>query len=138
MIKFSLVCDAGHDFEGWFQGGDAYDIQAAQGQLSCPICGSPDISKAIMAPRIASRTSAQTRMGEEPQQLVAFFERIRLEVEANAEYVGHRFADEARKIHFSEAGSRPIYGEATTEEARALREDGVPFMVMPRSGKSQN
>jgi hypothetical protein len=138
MIKYALVCMAGHEFEGWFQGSNAYEIQAANGQLSCPICGTHEISKGIMAPRIASQSAAEARRNEERQQVIAFFEKIRVEVEGNAEYVGRRFADEARKIHFSEAESRPIYGEATVEEARALREDGVPFMVLPRSAKSQN
>jgi hypothetical protein len=138
MIKYALVCQAGHEFEGWFQSSNAYEIQAASGHLSCPMCGTPEISKAIMSPRIATRSPADTRMSEERQQVVAFFEKIRAEVEANAEYVGPRFADEARKIHFSEADSRPIYGEATMEETRALREDGVPFTILPRLAKSQN
>jgi hypothetical protein len=138
MIKYALVCKAGHEFEGWFQNSNAYESQAANGHLSCPICGTHEISKAIMAPRIASLSAADARRNEERQQVIAFFEKIRLEVEANAEYVGRRFADEARKIHFNEVDSRPIYGEATVEETRALREDGVPFMVLPRSAKSQN
>lgn len=137
MIKYALICDDGHEFEGWFQNADAFDIQAAGGQLCCPMCGAAGVTKAVMAPRVASSRPAHPAHRDE-QQVAAFFEKFRAEVESTAEYVGSRFADEARKIHFEEVASRPIYGEATLEEARSLNEDGVPFMVMPRTSKSQN
>jgi len=131
MIKFELRCTADHTFEGWFRNGATFDAQAAAHEISCPVCGSTDVSKALMAPRIAkgkpAPDEAKTLKAEAMKQLQA----LRREVEANAEYVGPNFAEEARKIHYGEVESKAIYGEASEQEAAALREEGVEFARIP-------
>lgn len=131
MIKYQLVCASGHEFEGWFQSSTAYDDQVANGHVVCPVCGSLDVSKAVMAPNIASRSIAQ-------RQAVASMRKLRAEVESSAEYVGPRFAEEARKIHLEESEPRGIYGEATVADAKDLIEDGVPVMPLPRLPEDEN
>lgn len=135
MIKYRLVCNEGHEFEGWFQNSAAYDAQAARGQVSCPHCGTASVEKAIMAPSVATR-SADVSKPAVPEhfpaeQLHRLMRKIRDEVRAGAEYVGPRFAEEARKIHMEESPARGIYGEASLDEAKSLAEDGIPFMPLP-------
>lgn len=127
MIKYSLVCGHGHEFEGWFQSGAAYDVQARDGQLACPHCGSGEIGKAIMAPAVATR-SAEGSVA--PAALFELFRRVSDEVRAKAEYVGPRFADEARKIHLEESPERGIYGEASRDEVEALADEGIAVYPM--------
>lgn len=144
MIKFTLQCRDGHEFEGWFQSGDAYEAQVAAAQIACPHCGSHAIEKAIMAPAVARRSVAPashaeegTRKEDKPLQaplhaLHRHLREIRDKIHAKAEYVGERFAEEARRIHFEESPPRGIYGEASPDEARELAEDGIPFLPVPR------
>jgi hypothetical protein len=138
MIKFALNCRDGHEFEGWFRSGEAYEAQAATSQITCPHCGCHEVTKAIMAPAVAIRSRAARAAKSQPapdipmQQLQNGLRRIRDEVRARAEYVGDRFAEEARRIHFDESPARGIYGEATSDEARSLAEDGIPFLPVPR------
>ncbi|MGD9868824.1 MAG: DUF1178 family protein [Hyphomicrobiales bacterium] len=127
MIRYALRCKDGHQFEAWFQNSAAFDRQAARGQVSCPQCGSAKVSKAVMAPNIASNTPS-------PERVRAALKELREHVTANAEYVGDRFASEARKIHHEETEARGIYGEATPEEVKELNEEGVevyPLLPAP-------
>lgn len=141
MIRFSLVCDAAHEFDGWFRNGEDFDTQKKRGLVSCPVCHSAKVDKALMAPVVSTgrkREKMALAMGEEQRKALAKLKAMADEARANADYVGDRFADEARKIHFGEVEARGIYGEATTEEARALVEDGVEFMPLPVFPDDQN
>lgn len=134
MIRYDLRCDSGHRFEAWFRDSAAYDAQRAAGSVACAVCGTVNVEKAMMAPGIASR-------GAEPSQpalsaphgtdLAAKLAALRDHVQKSADYVGPRFAAEARRIHAEEGDSRAIWGEATASEARALIEDGVPVAPLP-------
>lgn len=141
MIKFSLVCHEGHEFEAWFRSGAAYEAQSARAQVACPHCGSHTVDKAIMAPAVAKWTEAVPANGprtQPTQQQYRFLRRLRDEIHAKTEYVGGRFAEEARKIHFNEAEQRGIYGEATADEGKDLAEDGIPFLPVPRLPEDLN
>lgn len=121
MIRYDLVCDRAHGFDAWFGSAAAFDRQAAAGQVSCPDCGSTAVTKALMAPAVSTREAARD----------AALARLRAEVEKNSDYVGLRFAAEARAIHEGRAPERSIYGEARLDEARALIEEGVPVAPLP-------
>lgn len=142
MIKFSLVCQEGHEFEAWFKSGATSDAQIAARQVACPHCGDTIVDKAVMAPAIARRedrpADAKRPTGSPPQEYIQFLRKMRDEIHAKAEYVGGRFAEEARRIHFNESDARGIYGEATAEEVKELAEDGVPFMPVPRLPEDLN
>lgn len=131
MILFELRCAADHHFEAWFRDGAAYEAQAAAGEIGCPHCGDTQIQKALMAPRLSKSRGdaldAQAAAGELRKMLVD----IKRQVQANCHYVGGEFPDEARKIHYGDAEARPIYGEATSEEARELEEEGVAIARVP-------
>jgi hypothetical protein len=145
MIKYRLACREGHEFEGWFQDSAAYDRQSETGLVTCPECGSSRVAKAIMAPSIAKSLSApRTAAADQStpfvagREMVEMVRRIRAEVQAKAEYVGERFSEEARRIHYAEVPERGIYGEASAEEARALADEGVPFLPLPRLPDDHN
>jgi hypothetical protein len=148
MIRYQLQCDHGHSFEAWFKNSTAFDRQVKRGQVSCANCGSVNVTKAIMAPSLAGRSEAKdvtVANGEAVRgsdsreaQLHALMRRLRAEVEKNADYVGSRFPEEARKIHYEEVEPRGIYGEASIEEARALKEEGVEFYPLPRLKEDHN
>ncbi len=134
MIRFSLVCDKDHDFEAWFRSNDDFDTQAKRGFVECPACGSKKVGKALMAPAVSTgrkKDQIALAMGEAQKQALAQLKTMAEKIRENADYVGDKFAEEARKIHFGETEARGIYGEATAEEARALAEDGVEFMPIP-------
>jgi hypothetical protein len=131
MIKYQLRCDADHEFEGWFRNSSDYDAQAAEGMLSCPSCGSARVGKAIMAPAIASGESKAVRLAEMRRSIAAAADRARDYVEKNFDYVGERFPEEARKIHYGETRQRSIYGEASGAEVKALIEEGVEVAPLP-------
>lgn len=134
MIRFSLICDNAHEFEGWFRSNDDFDKQKKRGFVDCPHCSSTRIEKALMAPAVSTSRKQEKialAMGEQQRQVMAEMKAFADRVKADADYVGDRFAEEARKIHFGEADQRGIYGEATQDEARALAEDGVEFMPLP-------
>lgn len=125
MIRFALQCDDGHRFESWFQNSAAYDSLKASGHVTCAICGSGAVDKAVMAPAVS--TTAPPAATATPGPL----EKLREHVEKTADYVGTGFAEQARKMHLGDLPDRPIYGEAAPKEARALLEDGVPVMPLP-------
>lgn len=143
MIKYRLICNESHEFEGWFRGSGEFDAQASSGQLSCPVCASTAVAKAVMAPAVSTgRGSAQgPRQAPAPErqrEIFAALRKLRAEVESKSTYVGERFAEEARKIHFGESEERMVHGEATMDEVHALGEDGVPVMPLPRLPKDLN
>jgi hypothetical protein len=131
MIVYDLVCDAAHRFEAWFGSGSDFDDQQQRGLLSCPICNSAGVAKAVMAPAVPAKSnqkgSAQSLANDDPTGRLLKMQRA---FEAGSDYVGNRFAAEARAIH--EAGeSRSVYGEATAAEVKALRDDGIALLPLP-------
>lgn len=155
MIRYQLVCAAGHDFEAWFANSAAFDAQRAAGQLACPACGDPHVEKALMAPAVPAKArksvAAAESMGEGAQRPQAMLKsdskahelrealrQLRDHVTGNADYVGPRFAEEARKIHYKEAENRGIWGEASAEEAKALNEEGIEIFPLPEMPEDKN
>jgi hypothetical protein len=128
MILFDLRCKDGHAFEAWFRDSAAYEDQAAAGDLACPVCGSAEVSKALMAPAVNSRPKIDVAQAAEAMQL---WRRVQNHIEKNFDHVGPRFAEEARKIHHGEAEKRSIYGEATKAEAKELRDEGIDVNQIP-------
>jgi len=131
MILFQLRCDQDHQFEGWFKSNDAYDQQLTAGHLSCPVCGSAKVAKAIMAPRLNKATGDALDVQDAARQVRRALGEFRKQVETSCDYVGEKFPEEARKIHYGEAEARPIYGEASQDQAAELREEGVAFQSIP-------
>jgi hypothetical protein len=133
MIKYALICDREHGFEGWFGSSADYDDQHAKGLLDCPVCGSRAVRKQIMAPALAGvrKTAQDERSGPPQAMMMEAMSRIRRHVEENFDDVGDAFAKEARAIHEGKAEERGIYGQATSKEVRDLLEDGVPVAPLP-------
>jgi len=129
MILFTLRCAAGHQFEGWFRDGDGFEAQQKAGEIACPECGDAQVEKALMAPHIGRSREKST--APSPAQLRAALVALRHKVETNCDYVGERFAEDARKIHYGEVDPRGIYGEASADESRELAEEGVSFGRIP-------
>ncbi|MDE1937966.1 MAG: DUF1178 family protein [Alphaproteobacteria bacterium] len=130
MIVYNLKCGRGHEFEGWFKDSAAYDEQATDGKLTCPMCTSRKVEKAMMAPALAG-TKKSLSAKDELKKMRQFVSGMRKYVEENAEYVGPKFPEEARKIHYGETEERHIYGEATLKEAKDLIEEGVDVAALP-------
>jgi hypothetical protein len=156
MILYNLVCAKGHEFESWFAGSAAYDKQAKRGLVECPTCGSTKVEKALMTPRLA-RTRKSTPAAPSPdaaapepsapavpepatpvavispqeRELRAKLKELREHLVSNAENVGQRFPEEARKMHYGEKKHRSIYGTASPDDAKALHEEGVEFAPLP-------
>jgi len=136
VIVYSLNCSEGHAFEGWFKDSAAYDAQASDGKLVCPVCDSRSVTKAPMAPSLPSavgerKSTPAAGAANELRKMRQFVTGLRKYVEQNAEYVGPRFPEEARKIHYGETEERHIFGEATLDEARELIEEGVEVAPLP-------
>ena len=128
MIVFDLACGSGHVFEAWFGSSEDYERQKLGGLVSCPLCGSAEIDKAVMAPRIAAKGNKGSTSGPSPEEtkmMMHMLAKAQSEALAQSDYVGTRFADEARAIHLGEAAQRSIYGEATREDTRALLDEGI-------------
>lgn len=144
MIRYRLKCGKDHVFEAWFRNSADYDAQVAGGRVTCPLCGSKRVAKTLMAPSIAASAAAERGPGAAgdrerlKSEMIRVMQDIRREVEAKAEYVGPKFAEEARKIHYDEAPSRGIYGEATAAEAQELSEEGVAFLPLPKLPEDAN
>jgi hypothetical protein len=152
MIRYALHCEAGHEFESWFANSAAFDKQAKRKLVECPVCGSSKIEKSIMAPRLA-RTDDAPRAEEiaespatppappaktpvmtvSPQERVLRqkLKELREHITKNSNYVGARFPEEARKIHYGETEHRSIYGEASPDEAKELHDEGIEFHPIP-------
>ncbi len=145
MIVYKLSCKNEHAFDGWFRDGAAADGQLAAGQVVCPSCGSTSVRKSLMTPRLAKGheepAPPQPPAAPAPQapeghmlvrgEMVRLLREMRRHVEAHCDYVGPRFAEEARKIHHGEIEKRDIYGEASPEEAAGLRDDGIEVVALP-------
>lgn len=129
MIRYDLRCDNGDEFEAWFGSIADYDKQAEAGLVECPHCGSKHVTKAPMAPAV--RSSRKKEAQKERAVAMAMAAKVREHIKDNFDYVGDKFADEARKMHDGETEERAIWGEATPEEARQLAEDGVPASPLP-------
>lgn len=135
MIRYSLVCDSGHAFEGWFSESADFDRQVATGFLTCPTCNSAAISKSLMAPSVSTaRRKDEKRavaMDMAQKQVMAKMREAVSAIKANAEDVGEKFPEEARKIHYGEADARGIIGKASVEEVRALVDEGIEVAPLP-------
>jgi hypothetical protein len=151
MIRYNLRCERGHAFESWFQSSSAYDSQVKRQLVSCPACGSDKVEKAIMAPQIGRKKkdgaaaqppaeAASTEVATVPstplmmaqeRELRAKLKELRDHVVKNADNVGERFPNEARKMHYGDIEHRPIYGEASPDEARSLIDEGIEVTPLP-------
>ncbi len=129
MILFALRCAADHEFEGWFRDGAMFDKQSAGGKITCPQCGNNDVTKAPMAPRVARSRKAEA--APSPAHLRTALQELRRHVETNCDYVGERFAEEARRIHYGESDPRGIYGETSAEDAAGLADEGIEVSRIP-------
>jgi hypothetical protein len=163
MIRYTLVCDGGHDFESWFPSSESYDDQAARGFVACPLCGSARVTKGMMAPAVARTDrrggrSLGAKEGEaeapetqpvpapqavpllsEPEQRIrALMRAVREHVTRTADDVGPAFPEEARRMHYGETPARPIYGEATRDEAQALVEEGIEVAPLPPAAEDRH
>lgn len=141
MIKFTLICDQEHEFEGWFRSNDDFDTQLKRGFIECPNCASKKVGKALMAPSVSTsrrQEKVALAMNAKQQQLMSEMRALTEKMKENAENVGDKFAEEARKIHFGETEARGIYGEANADEAKALVEDGIPFLPIPVLPEDRN
>jgi hypothetical protein len=151
MIRYTLRCERDHAFESWFQSSAAYETQEKRKLVTCPVCGSAEVERAIMAPRIVSKkgrdsaapapapaaptdvtapASTPLMMAQE-RELRAKLKELRDHIVKNADNVGERFPNEARKMHYGDIEHRPIYGEASPDEARALIDEGVEVSPLP-------
>ena len=159
MIRYTLVCNKGHEFESWFANSTVYDKQAKRGLITCPLCGSAKVEKALMAPRLARADSTSARktapappspaspteaapvpvqpatpvamISPQEQEFRQKLRELRDHLVKNAENVGPRFPEEARKMHYGEAEHRSIYGIASPEDAKELHEEGIEFSPLP-------
>ena len=151
MIHYALVCEQGHGFDSWFQDSAAFDKQAKRGLVTCPHCGSAKVEKAIMAPQISSskKRKAPAEVSEpvtpaptpektpvamiSPQEheFRAKLKELREHLTKNADNVGPKFPEEARKMHYGEIEHRSIYGEASPKDAKELAEEGIEFHPLP-------
>ena len=134
MIRYTLTCDQGHQFESWFQSSSAFDSLAASGHLSCAVCGSANVERALMAPSVpvkGNTKSATPDLSKPQSDVETAMTKMRKEVEDNSDYVGMEFAKEARKMHDGDAPERAIYGEAKLDDAKKLIQDGVPVAPLP-------
>ncbi len=141
MITYQLICSSGHEFEAWFQNSTGYDEQQKAGDISCPICGDINVSKAVMAPALSRKgnsrpskpmpDSHEQRASEVAREVLDAIEKVREHVAQNCDYVGNDFADEARRIHYGETEERGIYGEATDQDNQELVEEGIEVFRLP-------
>ncbi|MFD1199103.1 DUF1178 family protein [Brucella gallinifaecis] len=141
MIRFSLHCDHGHEFEGWFRDNADFDRQAEHKLVACPVCDSQEIQKSLMAPAVStSRSKEQVAiaMDQAQKQVLEQMRELSRKIRENADYVGDQFAEEARKIHFGETEARGIYGEASKEDVHSLIEDGIDLMPLPVFPEDKN
>lgn len=150
MIRYSLVCESGHGFESWFRSSGDYDAQHKKKLVSCPVCSSENVEKQIMAPRLGrSEKSGRATPATEEKTTVAMMspqetefrkklKELRDHVTKNADYVGERFPDLARKMHYEEVEKRSIYGEAKPDEVRSLLDEGVELAPLPTLPEEKN
>ena len=162
MIRYALACKRDHEFEGWFGSSQDYDAQQEKGLLECPICGSHDISKTLMAPSVATSRKREAiaaqvpgpveeaappadpspvqvaGLSREQRAILGQMRALKEKLLSSAENVGDKFSEEARKIHYGEAEQRGIYGKATLDEAAELAEEGIEFLPLPDLPEDRN
>jgi len=131
MIQYALKCDEDHSFDSWFHSAAAFEKLHNSGMLECVVCGSINVSKAIMAPRVNAGSVSRGQLSTPASPAEQALAKLRKKIEDNADYVGTKFAAEARAIHDGTAPDRPIYGEARLVDARKLVDDGVPVAPLP-------
>lgn len=129
MIRYALICDGSHEFEAWFRNSEDFDVQAESGLVECPHCGSVAVKKAVMAPAVS--TNRQAASPDPQKAMMEMAGRIRSHISKNFDYVGDKFAAEARAMHSGEKPEKPIYGETTAEESKSLSDEGVPCAPLP-------
>ena len=159
MIRYALHCERDHSFESWFQSSSAYETQVKRKLVTCPVCGSAKVEKAIMAPRIVGKKSRERAAAPQPvaaagtevtttaptslmmaqeRELRAKLKELRDHIVKNADNVGERFPNEARAMHYGDKEHRPIYGEASPDEAKALIEEGIDVSPLPVLPEDRN
>lgn len=149
MIHYTLLCEAEHAFEGWFRSSADFDAQVADGLVACPVCGSTAVTRGLMAPNVQSGRAREERAETARRQTVMMpdqaqkmmleaLREIRKKVTENATYVGDRFAEEARRMHYGEIDHQGIWGEATPEEASSLSDEGIEFQALPGLPEDRN
>jgi hypothetical protein len=139
VIKYRLQCAHSHEFEGWFASSGSYDSQVEAGQLTCPECNSREVGKSIMAPNVATRARPDGVTDDDmPARYRNLVREVARVITTSSEDVGARFPEEARKIHYREVEQRAIRGTASLDEARALVEEGVEIMALPRLPQDTN
>ena len=131
MIKYNLKCEKDHNFDAWYSDSSNFEQQNKKNLILCPKCSSTKIEKNIMAPNIGSKKQSYTNALKTEKNIEKIIKNVRKHVEKNYEYVGNKFADEARAIHYGEKEEREIYGETSVEEAVDLIEEGVNVTPLP-------
>jgi len=163
VIRYALVCAANHTFESWFANSSAYDRQLKRGLIACPVCGATEVDKAIMAPALGRTIKAASpepvaasepaaapppepapdkapvaMLSQHERELRSKLKELRDHLVKNADYVGPKFPEEARRMHYGEIEHRSIYGEASPDDAKALHEEGIEFQPLPRLPDERN
>ena len=135
MIKYALRCTSGHDFESWFRNSAAFDALVTAGQVTCSVCGDARVEKTLMAPAVSGAKKkdgdAEAPLSKPATPAEAALKMLREHLKKTSDYVGKEFADEARRIHVGDSEQRSIWGEATAEDAKALKEEGIPVAPIP-------
>ena len=141
MIKFDLICDNEHIFEASFDDSMSFENQRKKKLIECPLCNSSEISKSVMAPNISNKSTSSSKINRKKNELFSNYNkqinRIKTEIEKNFTYVGKKFPEEARKIHYGEVEDKPIYGEATEKESQELVDEGIQLVRLPFSQKEK-
>ncbi|MEZ5871138.1 MAG: DUF1178 family protein [Nitratireductor sp.] len=160
MIVYSLGCSKGHEFEGWFASSQDHESQQARGLISCPVCGTPEVSKLLMAPSVSTSRKKEAAAGSlaveasgaaeesgavamaslstEQLEIIARMRALKEELISKSENVGEKFSEEARKIHYGEKPARGIYGKASMEEAAELLDEGIDVVAIPDFPEDRN
>ena len=129
MIRYSLACVGEHQFEAWFSNSKAYDSQRKKKLVECPVCGSHEVRKQIMAPAVRNSSSKGEASDVEAARMAG---EIRQHIEKTHDYVGDKFAEQARSMYYGETEHRPVWGEVEPDVAKELIEEGVPAMPLPK------
>jgi hypothetical protein len=132
LIRYSLACVGEHEFEAWFSSSAAYDTQSGKRLVECPVCGSHDVRKQIMAPAVRDSGSKSGRSRSAEAEAAKMAGEIRRKIAETHDYVGEKFAEEARSMYYGETEHRPVWGEVTPDVAQELQEEGVPAMPIPK------
>ena len=137
MIVFNLLCiECDYSFEGWFDNTLAFNKQKKNKLISCPNCESLNIKKALVAPNLGKKSNS--KIFKNQKTLASNIKKIKRIVEENFDYVGDKFTDEAKKIKYGETNDRPIYGEATIDQAKELIEEEIKITTLPFQSSKKN